>query len=146
MSKLEVLLWVTVNVSRRNSAKLAYDRICNTLLKSLSYYCIIFNFRKLVLSTNKALCLLKKLLIELYKNSFSTEYYSLLKLQSWVFTKTESLCKYFYSFMITVANYFFLWSTFKHFLERFNHFQELNTSKKFNLYLIFPDNIDIRDT
>ena len=67
MSKLAFFLWITVNVSRRNSTKVAQARICNTLLTSVLCYCITFsfcfNFRKLVLSSNKALYLLKQLLV-----------------------------------------------------------------------------------
>ena len=65
----------------------------------------------------------------LYKNIFSTEHCSLLKLQPCIFTKTKSLHKYFLSFMINAANYLFLWSNskcnFSIFQEGFNHFQAL---------------------
>ena len=129
MLKLEVFLWVTVNMSRRNIllvTKLAYVRICNATLTGVYnialYLCFfIFNFCKLLLSTNEVLYLQKQPLVG-----------TLQKQLLLILTNID-----INSFMITAGNYLFFvehfCSTFGVFFlgERgFNHFQALNTSTK----------------
>ena len=77
MSKLEVFLWVTVNMSRRNIllvAKLAKGRICNTTLTGVYitalYLRFFFNFHKLLLITNEVLYLQKQPLVGTLQNSY----------------------------------------------------------------------------
>ena len=96
-------------------------------------YCIILTFY--VIFINQCSVLTKCYILKssrwqiLYKNIFSTEHCSLLKLQAPIFTKTESFHKYFLSFIITAANYLFLWSNsqrnFSVFQRGCNHFQAL---------------------
>ena len=149
MSELDVFLWVTVNVIRRNSTKLAQGRICNTLSTSVLYHCIIFsfffNFRKLVLSTNKVLYLLKQPLVGTLQK--------LLFYRGLFFTKAVALHLY----KNRVPSQIFL-QLFDHCCKLFlflNHFQvcfwrgliisrHQIHQQSFNLHLIFPGNINIR--
>ena len=136
MSKLKVFLWVTVNMNRRNIlfvTKLAYGRICNTTLTGvyisiitpwyiivLYLFCFFFNFRKLLLSTNKVLYLLKQPLVGTLQKQLLL------------------ILNYFCSLRSLPEIICFLWSTSVVLLEYllggkggFDHFQALNTSTKF---------------
>ena len=131
MSKLDVFLWVTVKMSRRNIllvTKLAQGRTCNTTLTLMHiFFCIIFtfffNFHELLLS-----------IFIIFTNTAAGRYFKK--------TTIINISKYFCSFIISAGNYLLfvehLYSIFGVFFSflgsggrGFYHFQELNTSADF---------------
>ena len=128
MPKLEVFLWVTINMRRRNIllvTKLAQGRICNTTLTgvyiiALYLFFCFFNFHKLLLSTNEVLYLQKQPLLGTLQKQLLLILTNILQF----YDHCRKLC--------------FLWTTSVVLLEYvfggkggFNHFQALNTSTKF---------------
>ena len=115
MSNLEFFLWVTRKHEQKKyiiSYKLAQGRVCNTMLTLVLYYCILFTFSFLIFINQrltKCYTYKSSRWSVLYKNGYSPEYCSLLKLQPSILTKIESLRKSFCSYMITATNYLLLW-------------------------------------